>query len=140
MTLDHNSIVEKKAQLQQAIRVLNELKSKSVDELAQDEITQGALLHYLMIAIESILDIGSHILTEDFKAAPESYEQVLILLGQKKVINAELAERSTGMGKFRNKLIHEYAEIDLNKVHQFLQHAPDQFSEFDQAFSAYLKR
>ena len=55
------------------------------------------------------------------------------------IIDVNLAKLSTGMGKFRNKLIHEYADVDVAKVYAYLQTAPDQLEQFDQAFSAYLK-
>ncbi len=139
MTLDHSSIVEKKAKLQQAVRVLKKLRQYPLDKLAGDEITVGSMLHYLTIGIETILDVGSHILTEDFAASPETYEDVITQLGRQNIIDANLAKLSTGMGKFRNKLIHEYADVDVAKVYAYLQTAPDQFEQFDQAFSVYLK-
>lgn len=139
MTIDHASIIEKKAHLQQAIRALKKIRQRAPDEVESDEILTGALLHYIMMAIESILDIGSHILAEDFSVAATSYEEVIRLLGKHNLITADLAKKSEGMGKFRNKLIHEYAEIDFAKVQNYLQHAPEQFEEFDQAFSHYLK-
>lgn len=139
MSIDHESLVEKKANLQQSIRVLTQLQRRSLQQLKNDEITLGAILHYLTVGIESILDIGSHILTEDFGASPESYEAVLELLGQKSVVPATVIEHSRGMGKFRNKMIHEYADIDVEKIHAYLQKAPQEFEQFDQAFSEYLK-
>ncbi|MBI2415273.1 MAG: DUF86 domain-containing protein [Candidatus Kerfeldbacteria bacterium] len=140
MTIDHESIIEKKAKLQQAIRVLKRLREYPLNKLTSDEITVGSALHYLTIAIEAVLDIGAHILTEDFKASPETYEDVITLLKQHNVIPASLAQRSSGMGKFRNKMIHEYADINIAKVYAYLKTAPDEFEQFDQAFSVYLKR
>ena len=140
MTIDHESLVEKKAKLRQAIRVLKKLRSQPLEELEKDEITTGAVLHYLTVGIESILDMGSHILTEDFGASPETYEEVIQLLGQKEILSSEFTERSRGMGKFRNKMIHGYADITMSKIYGYLQKAPDDFEQFDAAFSAYLKK
>jgi uncharacterized protein YutE (UPF0331/DUF86 family) len=139
MTIDHESIVEKKSHLQQAIRSLRNIRQRPPAAIVSDEILTGALLHYIMMGIESILDIGSHILAEDFSIAATSYEEVISLLGGHHIISDQLAHTSAGMGKFRNKLIHEYAEIDLAKVQNYLQHAPEQFEEFDSAFSRYLQ-
>jgi uncharacterized protein YutE (UPF0331/DUF86 family)/predicted nucleotidyltransferase len=140
MTLDHESIIEKKVRLVQALAVLSQLRTRPLAAIQNDEIVIGALLHYLMIAIETILDIGSHILTEDFSATPETYEDVITLLSQKEIISKELADRSSGMGRFRNKMVHEYVDVDIAKVYTYLQKAPDEFEEFNQAFSAYLKK
>lgn len=140
MTIDHESIVEKKAKLQETITVLKKLKQKPLAEIEADEITAGAVQHYLMIGIEVILDIGSHILTEDFQVSPETYEDVIIQLGKQNIISQDLAKRCQGMGRFRNKMIHEYSDVNMKKVYAYLQQAPDQFSTFDQAFSNYLKK
>ncbi|MEK7540134.1 MAG: DUF86 domain-containing protein [Patescibacteria group bacterium] len=140
MTLDHQSIIEKKVKLQQAIRVLEDLGGRTLENLQKDEIEMGAVLHYLALGIESILDIGSHILTEDFGTSPQTYEEVIQLLGQKKVISMELAKQSSGIGKFRNKMIHEYSHINFEKVYGYLQKTPKELKRFDQAFSRYLKK
>lgn len=139
MTIDHESIVEKKAKLQQAIRVLKKLRTKSAEDIAQDEIILGSVLHYLTVGIEAILDIGSHILTEDFQASPQTYEDVITLMAQHAIISQAVAQRSKGMGKFRNKMIHEYADMSSQKVYSYLQKAPEEFEQFNQAFSFYLK-
>lgn len=140
MTIDHESIVEKKAKLKQVIRVLKKLREYSLEQLSSDEIAVGSVLHYLTVGIEAILDVGSHILTEDFAVSPETYEDVIVLLGKHNVIDVKLAQVSTGMGKFRNKMIHEYADMDIAKVYAYLKIAPDSFEQFDQAFSVYLKK
>lgn len=140
MTLDHQSIIEKKIKLQQAIRVLKELRAIPLINLQNNEIEMGAVLYYLALGIESILDIGSHILTEDFETSPQTYEEVIQLLGKKKVISPLTAKRSSGMGKFRNKMVHEYSHISFEKVYAYLQKAPAEFGRFDQAFGRYLKK
>lgn len=136
--IDQDSIAEKKALLKDAIRLLTQLRKKGKEKILEDEIAQGAVLHYLMIGIETILDIGTHVLVEDFGVSPATYGDVIVLLGQKNVVPKTLAERSVTMARFRNKLIHEYADIDMMKVYNFLEKAPDEFHAFDEAFSVYL--
>lgn len=140
MTIDHESVTEKKAKLQQAIRVLQKLRKYSLDELMEDEIAIGSVLHYLTVSIEAILDIGSHILTEDFAVSPATYEDIIVMLGTHNIIDKDLSKAASGVGKFRNKMIHEYVGIDIQKVYTYLQAAPEQFQQFDDAFSAYISR
>lgn len=140
MTVDHESVAEKKAKLLETITILKKLRLTPLAKIEQDEITAGAVQHYLMIGIEVILDIGSHILTEDFQISPETYEAVITQLGKQRIISDTLAKRCRGMGQFRNKMIHEYADVDMKKIYNYLQRAPDEFAEFNQAFSAYLKK
>lgn len=138
VALDLQSISEKRFHLQQAISNLTKLAANK--KLASDGILLGALKYYLILAIDAILDIGNHILIESFTAAPDNYEDTIKLLAKNRVINKNLAEKNSGMGKFRNKLIHEYAEIDDKKVLSYLKFAPEQFEEFDKAFKSFLSK
>lgn len=137
-TIDHNSITEKIIKLKQAIRNLNTLK-KNPERIRDDEILQGSVMYYLFMGIEAILDIGQHILTEQFESGAEDYEGIIKKLNEKKVISDDLTKRSEGMGKFRNKMIHEYADIDMELIINYLKKAPDEFSLFENAYKTFFK-
>lgn len=138
--IDHASITEKKSKLRQASRNLRRLRALPKVQLQTDEILQGSVLYYLLLGIEAILDIGSHLLSEQFAVSADSYEAVLVELGEKRVVPKVLVKRNKGMAGFRNKLIHEYAEVDMRKVFAYLKHAPEEFERFDCAFSVFLQR
>lgn len=138
VALDIQSISEKRKLLEEAITDLKKLAADN--SLGSNRILLGALKYNFILAIESILDIGSHILVENFSAAPDNYEDVIKLLAQNTVITQDLAKKNSGMAKFRNKLIHEYAEIDKSKVLSYLKFAPKQFEEFDKAFKSFISK
>ena len=139
MTLDFASITEKKAKLEQAIRNLEQLRSES-SRLVKDELLQGSTLYYLILGIECILDIGGHIIAEEFKVSPQTNKDVIRLLGEKKVIPTDLSMRAVGMAEFRNKVIHEYADVDVKRITGYLQKAPDEFRLFERALSDFVKK
>lgn len=97
-------------------------------------------MHYLVIGIEVIVDIGQHILNEVFQTKGDSYEDVISKLGEVKVIDENFARENANMTRFRNLLIHEYIKIDLEKIYQNLQKAPGVFREFAKYFQKFLEK
>ena len=55
------------------------------------------------------------------------------------MISEDLYRRLRGAGGFRNILVHEYVEIDLNEVAEVLRKAPDVFRSFKREISKWLR-
>ena len=140
MTVDKKTIQEKLFKLQESIKVLNELKDESQKTFLSDPKTNGATMFNLIISIELIVDIGNHILTEAFQRPAKTYRDVIIELGKAGVFPVEFSERNEFMADFRNKLIHDYDRVNLEKVYEILQKAPDVFREFAKYFVDFLEK
>ena len=99
----------------------------SSDEYATDTTIQYATERILLLGTENITDIGNHILTSFFSEYTETYSEILVLLGKKKVISPKLTKELEGMTGFRNILAHDYLDIDPNKVFVNFKKAPKLF-------------
>lgn len=137
--LDVDSMAEKKAKLRQATKNLEILK-KQKSAVKKDEILQGSVLYYLLLGIECILDIGNHILSEEFGRSASAYERIIPLLVENGVVTKKLGEEAEGMGGFRNKIIHDYTAVNTEKVIDYLEVAPEQFNAFGKAFSDFINQ
>lgn len=73
------------------------------------------------MAIESVLDICSMIISKEDLKKPEEYREMILALGQAGILEEEFAEDFSQVAGFRNILVHQYAEVDLETVYQFLQ-------------------
>ena len=134
------SIEEKLNKLRECIDVLENFKSVPQKEFLKNKEKSGAAMHYLVIGIEVIVDIGQHILSEVFQTRGASYEEVISKLGEVKAVPEEFAKENEGMARFRNLLIHDYIKIDQNKVYQNLQKAPDIFRKFAKYYLEFLEK
>lgn len=105
-----------------------------------DKIIQSAAMFNLLIGIELIVDIGNHILSEEFQKTGKSYKDVIIYLGETKIVPQAFAEENAEMADFRNKLVHDYDRIDSQKVFDYLQKAPDVFRAFAKAYVEFLEK
>ena len=95
--------------------------------------------HGLQLAIECVLDISSHLVAGEQLGTPESYRQVIELLGERGILPAEFVNRVRGMPGFRNILVHDYLRVDTAVVWDRLQRGPAQFREFIRHIAAHIR-
>ncbi|MDO8575361.1 MAG: DUF86 domain-containing protein [bacterium] len=140
--LNIESIQDKLFRLKSNTDFIEDILKSSDDELLKrsDFSKYTALEHLLQLSIQIILDIGSHILAEDFHENPATYNEVIIALGEKGIITKEFAKQHEEMAKFRNKLVHDYGNIDQVKVLEYGRFAPEVFRIFGKAFVDYIQK
>lgn len=139
--------IETKIIIQQRIRkteeVVGELKKirkLSREKFLEDQQVQYASMYAMIVGIEAICDIGNHILAKFFNRPAETYQDIILGLGETGVIPKSLAKKSKSMTDFRNLLIHVYLKIDPEKVYENLQKAPEEFTQFCRYFLKFLER
>ena len=82
---------------------------------------------------EALFDVGSHILAGEFQESVDEYREIPGRLRARAVLSAETARRLDGLAGFRNVLVHEYADVDLRRVHAGL----DRLADFDAFLADY---
>jgi uncharacterized protein YutE (UPF0331/DUF86 family) len=111
-------IVRKKLlDIREAVGRLRSWLPVTVERLEEDLMLQWAVAHGLHIAAEALFDAGNHILAGEFKESPDEYREIPSSLVARGVISRATAERLESLAGFRNVLVHEYAAVDLRRVH-----------------------
>jgi len=91
------------------------------DEYLADRRSVHASKYLLLTAIEDALAVANHVIASEAYRAPADYADAFRSLAESGVLSPALAERLEAMARFRNLLIHIYAEVDDRRVHDFLQ-------------------
>lgn len=138
--IDRISVNDKLFKLQESTRIIEELLSEKKEEVINDERLKSALYFNLVISIETILDIGNHILAENFNKPASSYRDIILGLGGKGIVSKEFSLSNQDMGDFRNKIIHDYDSIDDMKVYQYAVKAPEIFKIFMKNFIEFIDK
>lgn len=99
---------------------LDDLASRGDDALRADFAVMGGVQHYLLLAVETVLDLGSHVISSEGYEPPGSYADVFRVLRDEGLVDEELAERLMAMARFRNLLVHAYADVDEERVLRIL--------------------
>ena len=97
----------------------------TVDRLEEDLMLRWAVTHGLHIAAEALFDAGGHILAGEFQEVVDEYREIPPRLLARGVISLETAKRLESLAGFRNVLVHEYADIDLRRLHTGLRRLDD---------------
>lgn len=138
--VDLTTIQEKLGKLRTVVDKLEQLRQTPADQFIEEFRLSDAALHNLVVGIEVIIDIGNHILSEVFQMKADSYATVIHKLGETKVIPQDFAAENAEMAKFRNLIIHEYGAVNLGRVYEYLQKAPNVFRQFAQHFNTFLQQ
>jgi len=136
---EREKVARKIRSMKKYVDFLRSCQSVTKEGLEEDYALRSAIERNLHLAIESALDIGEVIISaEDFEK-PEDYRSVILILGKYKVIPRDFAERFAEAAKFRNILVHMYAEVDVELVYEILQNNLGDFDEFAKYIARYLE-
>ena len=90
------------------------------------------------LSIELLTDVGNHIIAEDGLGMVNWYSDIPDILNSKNIINIKLKEIWIKMIGFRNTLVHEYIDIDLEIVYDVLQNGLDDLKAIKLKLAVYL--
>lgn len=111
--------------LEEYIKELENLKKTSLQKFLKDKGLQDRVERNLHLVIESSLDIGNQVISEQGFRLPDTYGDIFVILAENKVISEEFASDLEKMAGFRNILVHDYLKIDKEKVYGNLEKLDD---------------
>jgi len=100
---------------------LARLAQKSLDEYLGSSIDQALAERYLERAIGRMIDINYHLITESGHAPPTDYFASFVQLGPLGILPPPLARQIAVCAGLRNRIVHEYDELDPHRLHEGLQ-------------------
>ena len=119
---------------------LRDMSAISDAAFLENRERQYAVLHALQLAIEAAVEIATHICAADNLGMPSSYAEAFDLLENARVVDRALADDLRRMARFRNRIVHFYAQIDLGLVYRLLQDRLRDFDRYLVAIEQYLNR
>lgn len=124
--------------LREYLKILQGMRRYSLKELTSDALIRGSSERYLQLAIECLIDIGNHIISDQGFKKAEDYREIFLTLGEEGILPKAFARRIAPMAGFRNILVHDYADIDYKKFHAILRKRLADFEKFVVYISRYL--
>jgi uncharacterized protein YutE (UPF0331/DUF86 family) len=111
---DADLVAKKLAIIETSCRELRELAR--LDHIRIDVRERRFVEHTLQVAIQAVLDVASHIVSDERLGEPDTNRALFPLLQSAGWIESELSEALQRMAGFRNVLVHGYADVDLGVV------------------------
>lgn len=120
------------------ISLLRKYRGLTKDDLVKNPEKSAAIERFFQLAIEAVIDIAN-LLNAEYRFRPaEDAKESIEILGKEGVIDKEFADSFSSVAGFRNILVHEYIDIDYNKVAESLNHLDD-FERFAREVAGFLK-
>jgi len=117
-------------ELRTRIELWKEYEGVNLKEFSENKKVQDAIMHNMLIAIQSAIDIGSLLIQIKKLELPNKYRDIFIVLGKHKVVSNNLAREISELASFRNALVHMYADINLREVYKRLKTGRKPLEEF----------
>jgi len=111
---------------------LNEYLSSRIDEILAER--------YLERMIGRMIDINYHLITESGHPPPADYFQSFAQLGKLGILPPALAQQIAACAGLRNRIVHEYDEIEPRRVYEGLQAAVRDIPQYLAHIHQYLQR
>lgn len=119
------------------LAALRRLAQREPAELLADPDLVAGIKYRFIVAIEVCVDVGEHIIASEQLRAPESFADVFAVLAEAGWLPPERLEALQAMARFRNLLVHQYAEVDDQRVISILRERLDDLAAARQALAAH---
>lgn len=98
--------------LAEALAKLRQLPQGTLEEFLSDPRNVDAALHRLQVAIQILIDVGSHVVATRGLGAPDSSRDLLERLERAGHLPPESVTRFGRIFAFRNRVVHLYDRVD----------------------------
>lgn len=121
--VDAELVTRKLTLVGEDLRALAPLAALSVEAFSTGDVHQALAERYLERAIGRMIDVNYHLITELGGAPPRDYFESFVRLADHAVLDGQFARRIAPCAGLRNRIAHEYDEIDPAKLHGALREA-----------------
>ncbi len=128
--LNHELIEERMSQIRISTNRLKKMEALSLEKFNSNPDHYAIAEHHLRRALESLFDIGRHIIAKKGLGKPEKYSQIVELLGQQNIISPQFSQNMKGMAGYRNRLVYEYAKVTPEELHSIIKTRLDDLARF----------
>lgn len=136
--VEEGIIRKKLAVMIENLKALEPIKEMTRDEYIQDLYKRKATERLLQELIEAAIDINTHIIVQTGNAAPDDYYESFIKLGELKIISADLAEKLAPSAGLRNRLVHEYDQLEHSLVLDSVRMAEEMYADYIKEIEGYI--
>jgi uncharacterized protein YutE (UPF0331/DUF86 family) len=137
LPLNNELIEERLSFIEQSCISLDRFSSSLLKEFQNNYDNYRIAFYDLYKALESVLDIGAHILSRIPGTKAKSYKEIALLLAERKILPEKFAmEKLVKMAGYRNRMTHFYYRISPEKILKIIKIHLNDFTKF----STYIKK
>jgi len=125
-----STIENKITSIQKYLKILDNYKKYSREEIENKFDIRGSLERYLYLAIQAAIELAEAVISfRDFRK-PTILKESFEILEEEKVISLELCDKMAKMTGFRNIVAHDYEKINYDIVFDVLNNRLGDIKDF----------
>jgi uncharacterized protein YutE (UPF0331/DUF86 family) len=124
--------------LDEYLAILQEQRRYTFEEFVADPEHYGSAERFLQLAIETLIDLGNHVIADLRLGAVDSYSDIPRLLREAGYSSVEIRENWIRMIGVRNVLVHDYLDVDRRLVYEVMQQRLGDFQALRGVFAGML--
>lgn len=138
LAVEKDVVIKRVNGIRQEVSELQKLAKVPFGQFEHGDAFKLAQYH-LHRALEGVFNISTHVLSRIPGGQATEYKELARKLGEFGVVEKEFADtRLVEMAKYRNRLVHFYAEITPKELYGILQNDLDDFAVFLGAIKSFL--
>ena len=138
--VDRDLVTRKIALVVDDLRAVTPIAQKRLDDYLASATDELVTERYLERMIGRMIDVNYHLVTEAGHAPPRDYYESFTQLAKLGILPPAFASQIAACAGLRNRIIHEYDEIDPRRVWEGLQAAVRDIPEYLRRVHEHLER
>jgi len=114
--VDKAILAGKLAAIQDAVARVREVLPPSAEAFTADRTAREVVTLNVFIALQEAIGLAAHWVADQGWAVPQSHGEVFTVLGERNVIDRELARRLRAAAGLRNLIAHQYGVLNMARV------------------------
>lgn len=131
-------VLKKLSRLKQYLDELSPIREKTFEEYKNDYFIRRTTERLLILIVETASDINAHLCVKLLKKPPANYFDSFEKISHINVIDKDFAKQIAKSAGLRNRLIHEYEDIDDKIVYDCISNALRDFSKYIRSVHEFL--
>lgn len=133
-------ITRKLAVIVENLKGLEPIKDMTQGEYVRDLYKRKAAERLLQELIEAAIDINTYITVQTGHIAPDDYYESFLKMGELKIISLDLANKLAPSAGLRNRLVHEYNQLDHSMVLDAVRMAEELYPIYVKEINDYVSK
>jgi uncharacterized protein YutE (UPF0331/DUF86 family) len=138
--IDRELVTRKLALITADLKALAPLAAKPLDEFLASGTDEVLAERYLERIIGRMLDLNYHLIVESGMRPPKDYYESFTELAKLGTLPAAFAGRIAACAGLRNRLVHEYDDIDMERVYEAVASALRDVPEYLRLVQRFVER
>ncbi|MCC7043272.1 MAG: DUF86 domain-containing protein [Acidobacteria bacterium] len=115
--VDRAVLAARLAAIRDAVERIRAVRPLTLDSFQADRTAREVVTLNLFTALQDAIAVATHWVADEGWAVPQSHGEVFAMLGDRGVIERELAQRLRAAAGLRNLIAHQYGVLDVERLY-----------------------